>query len=75
MERNESKLLPNARGYDTPYMHAGGGFYNPQFLLEFKAPKNKRLRKVLTDIEVDFIMRIKNNLSFYLFFITMFMFS
>jgi len=63
---NESHLLPNARGYDTAHMYAGGGFYNPKFLPEFKAPKNKRLSDVLTDMGVDFIKDNKEK-PFFLF--------
>ena len=63
---NESHLLPNARGYDTAHMYAGGGFYNPKFLPEFKAPENKRLSDVLTDMGVDFIKENKEK-PFFLF--------
>jgi arylsulfatase A len=63
---NESNLLPNARGYDTAHMYAGGGFYNPKFLPEFKAPENKRLSEVLTDMGVDFIKENKEQ-PFFLF--------
>ena len=63
---NESHLLPNARGYDTAHMYAGGGFYNPKFLPEFKAPENKRLSDVLTDMGVDFIKDNKEK-PFFLF--------
>jgi arylsulfatase A len=47
-------------------MYAGGGFYNPQFLPEFKAPENKRLSDVLTDMGVDFIKENREN-PFFLF--------
>ena len=63
---NESNLLPNARGYDTAHIYVGGGFYNPKFLPEFKAPENKRLSEVLTDMGVDFIKENKEQ-PFFLF--------
>lgn len=56
---NATNLLPSARGYDTAHMYAGGSFYNPKFLPEFKAPENKRLSDVLTDMGVDFIKENK----------------
>ena len=63
---NKPELLPNARGYDKAHMYAGGGFYQPKFLPEYKAPENKRLSDVLTDMGVDFIKENKND-PFFLF--------
>jgi len=60
------ELLPNARGYHKAHKYAGGGFYNPKFLPEYKAPENKRLSDVLTDMGVDFIKENKNE-PFFLF--------
>lgn len=62
----EPELLPNARGYDKAHMYAGGGFYNPRFIPEFKAPQNKRLSEVLTDMGVDFMKENKDE-PFFLF--------
>jgi uncharacterized sulfatase len=63
---NASHLLPNARGYDTAYMYAGGGFYNPKFIPEFKVPENGRVSDVLSDMGVDFIKENKEQ-PFFLF--------
>ena len=47
--------LPNARGYDTAHIFAGGGYYDAKFLPEYEAPQNKRLSELLTDMSIDFI--------------------
>jgi len=58
--------LPDARGYTKAHMYAGGGFYNPKFVPEYKVPENKRLSEVLTDMGIDFIREHKNE-PFFLF--------
>lgn len=63
---NESRHLPNARGYDKAHMYAGGGFYKPKFRPEYKAPENKRLSDALTDMGIDFIRENKED-PFFLF--------
>ena len=63
---NKTEHLPNARGYDSAHMYAGGGFYKPRFIPEYKAPENKRLSEILTDMGIDFIRENKEE-PFFLF--------
>ncbi len=63
---NAPKHLPNARGYDNAHMYAGGGFYNSKFVPEYKAPENKRLSEILTDMGINFIEENKED-PFFLF--------
>ena len=56
---NDAKHLPDARGYDKAHMYAGGGFYHPKFVPEYKSPEGKRLSEVLTDMGIDFIKENK----------------
>ncbi len=58
--------LPNARGYDKAHMYAGGGFYSPKFVPQYKRPESKRLSDVLTDMGIDFIRENKKE-PFFLF--------
>jgi len=58
--------LPDARGYHKAHMYAGGGFYSPKFVPEYKVPEDKRLSEVLTDMGVDFIRKNKRE-PFFLF--------
>lgn len=52
---NDPAHRPEARGYDTAHMYAGGGFYKPKFLPPYEAPEGRRLSRVLTDMGVEFI--------------------
>lgn len=52
---NRPEHLPAARGYDQTHVYAGGGFYHPKFIPEYKAQENKRLSEILSDMGVDFI--------------------
>jgi len=63
---NDEKHLPNARGYDKAHTYAGGGFYNPKFVPQYRAKEDKRLSDVLTDMGVDFIKEHKKE-PFFLF--------
>ncbi|KKL08402.1 hypothetical protein LCGC14_2576210, partial [marine sediment metagenome] len=63
---NDAEHLPNARGYDQAYMYAGGGFYQPRFVPEYKGPAEKRLSEMLTDMGINFIKESKNE-PFFLF--------
>ncbi len=63
---NNEEHLPNARGYDTAHIYAGGGFYNPTFLPAYDAPKDQRLSEILTDMGINFIEENKNG-PFFLF--------
>jgi arylsulfatase A len=63
---NDEEHLPNARGYDQAFMYAGGGFYQPRFVPEYKAPAEKRLSEMLTDMGINFIKESKNE-PFFLF--------
>jgi len=47
-------------------MYAGGGFYHPKFVPEYKVPENKRLSEVLTNMGIDFIRENKKE-PFFLF--------
>ena len=58
--------LPSARGYHKAHMYAGGGFYNPKFVPEYKVSGNKRLSDVLTDMGIDFVKENKKE-PFFLF--------
>ena len=58
--------LPNTRGYNKAHMYAGGGFYNPKFIPEYKASENKRLSEILTEMGIDFITENKKE-PFFLF--------
>ncbi len=63
---NAPKYLPSARGYDNVHMYAGGGFYQPKFVPEYKASENKRLSDMLTDMGIKFIADNKEE-PFFLF--------
>ncbi|HEC44239.1 MAG TPA: arylsulfatase [Bacteroides sp.] len=63
---NDEEHLPGARGYDQAYMYAGGGFYEPNFVPQYKSPEKKRLSDVLTDMGTDFIKENKEE-PFFLF--------
>jgi arylsulfatase A len=63
---DEERHLPNARGYNKAHMYAGGGFYNPIFIPEYKASENKRLSEILTEMGIDFITENKKE-PFFLF--------
>lgn len=51
----EAEHLPGARGYHSAHTYAGGGFYSPAFIPEYKSNEKKRLSETLTDMGIDFI--------------------
>jgi len=63
---NDAEHLPNARGYDQAHMYAGGGFYHPRFVPEYKEAQGKRLSEILTDMGVNFIKENRED-PFFLF--------
>jgi len=63
---SDTDHLPDARGYEKAHMYAGGGFYKPSFIPEYKSTKTKRLSEALTDMGVDFIKENKKE-PFFLF--------
>lgn len=56
---NGKENLPDARGYDTAHMYAGGGFYKPKFVPAYKGAGGKRLSAVLTDMGIRFMKENK----------------
>ena len=58
--------LPHKRGYDQAHMYAGGGFYEPKFIPEYKSSQKKRLSNALTDMGIDFIQKSQKK-PFFLF--------
>ncbi len=63
---NKAEHLPNARGYDKAHMYAGGGFYEPKFVPEYKSTDEKRLSEILTNMGIEFIKENKKE-PFFLF--------
>ena len=63
---DDTEHLPDARGYDQAHMYAGGGFYQPTFVPEYKDDEGKRLSEILTDMGINFIKENKED-PFFLF--------
>jgi len=63
---NNPEHLPNSRGYDQAYMYAGGGFYHPKFVPEYKGEQEGRLSETLSTMGIDFIEENKEA-PFFLF--------